>query len=323
MITAYVNSMGTMRPVSLAPGSELPFAATWIDLLSPTPSETKTIESALGLEFPTKEEMQEIEVSSRLYQDNGAFFLTATVMTKADTDIPQSVPITFILTGHRLITLRHAEPLPFRVFAAQMERPGHACATGEAALMGLLDAIVDRIADILERVQQELDGLSGEAFSRQKSRAGLNFEDMLRHIGRCQTLTSKARDSLVSIARLLSFLGRPGDTKADKALGRSVKTLARDVTSLSDHATFLASNINFLLDAILGMLNIEQNGIIKIFSVAAVVFLPPTLIASVYGMNFEHMPPEIHSSYGYPIALVLMLLSAVLPYLYFKRKGWL
>jgi magnesium transporter len=145
---------------------------------------------------------------------------------------------------------------------------------------------------------------------------------VLRRVGRTQALTTQARESLVSIARLLSFIGRPGETKLPKSFERGFKTIARDVMALSDHASFLASNINFMLDATLGMINSEQNGIIKIFSVAAVVFLPPTLIASVYGMNFDIIP-ELKWSLGYPFAIFLMIVSAVLPYYYFKRRGWL
>ncbi len=323
MITAYVNNLGVLRPVVLAATDPLPYAAVWIDLLRATTEETKAIEHALGLDLPTIEEMREIEVSSRLYQENGAFFLTATLLTHADTTDPQSTPVTFVLSGHRLITLRHAEPQSFRIFASQTERPSHGCNNGEAAFMGLLDAIIDRLADILERVQLEMDALSREVFAPNTKGAGRHdFHEILKRIGRGQTLTSKTRESLVSLARILSFLGRPGDTKPDKQWGRNIKTLASDVTSLSDHASFLANNINFLLDATLGMLNIEQNGIIKIFSIAAVVFLPPTLIASIYGMNFEFMP-ELHWPYAYPIAVLAMVISAILPLAYFKRRGWL
>lgn len=321
MITAYVNINGALRPHPIAPGEELPVSAVWIDLLSPTPAESHLVEHALGLEFPTKEEMREIEISSRLYQEDGAFFLTATLITKADSESPESVPATFVLAGHRLITLRHAESQPFRAFAAQVARNASAYNNGEAALTGLLDAIVDRIADILERIQTEVDGLSHRIFSRNDSKTAVDFEDVLKCIGRYQALTAKARESLVSLGRLLSYLGRPSKDKAGD-LERNVRTIARDVMSLSDHATYLSNNISFLLETTLGLISIEQSSIIKIFSVAAVVFLPPTLIASIYGMNFEIMP-ELAFTYGYPISLGVMVLSAILPYLFFKYRGWL
>lgn len=181
---------------------------------------------------------------------------------------------------------------------------------------------MDRLADILERVQRDMDKLSLEVFSAGNGRRDMDFEDVLRKIGRAQGLTSRARESLVSIGRLVSFLSRPGEGTLDEPSGRSLMTLSSDVVSLSDHASFLAGSINFQLDATLGLINIEQNAIIKIVSVAAVVFLPPTLIASIYGMNFDFMP-ELKWPMGYPFAGLLMILSAVGPYWYFKRRGWL
>jgi magnesium transporter len=197
--------------------------------------------------------------------------------------------------------------------------------SGAATLIGLLETIIDRLADFIERIQAEVEGLShsifeirGGAASRQR-----RFDVMLRAIGREGEITSKARESAYSFGRLLTFFAHAAnERKETKPLQSRIRTAARDVTSLTDHATFLSGKIIFLLDATLGMISIQQNDIIKIFSVAAVVFLPPTLIASIYGMNFHHMP-ELDWRYSYPLALGLMVVAAVLPYLYFKRKGWL
>lgn len=322
MITAYVRSNGILTPLPVELHGVIPEEVVWVDLLEPTPQEERFVDEALGLDVPSEEEMQEIEVSSRLYQERNAIYMTATVMIGADTDKPGRTPVTFVLVGHRLLTLRYAEPLPFRVFASKARRHAVPSSAGEEVLAGLLDAIVDRVADILERVQSELDTLSSEIFGRQEPAPRQDFDELLRRVGRTYALTTQARESLVSIARLLSFIGRPGETKLRKPFERGFKTIARDVMALSDHASFLASNINFVLDATLGMINSEQNGIIKIFSVAAVVFLPPTLIASIYGMNFRSMP-ELDWPFGYPVAICLMVLSAILPYWYFKRRGWL
>ncbi|HUD51355.1 magnesium transporter CorA family protein [Parvibaculum sp.] len=322
MITAYVRSNGTLSPLAVEPHGPIPEAVVWLDLLEPTPEEERFVDEVLGLDVPSEEEMQEIEVSSRLYQERNALYMTATVMVGADTAKPGRSPVTFVLVGHRLLTLRYAEPLPFRVFAAKARRHTVPSSTGEDVLAGLLDAIVDRVADILERVQGEIDTLSSDIFVRDENAPKLDFDAVLRRVGQVQALTTQARESLVSIARLLSFIGRPGETKLPKAFERSFKTISRDVMALSDHASFLTSNINFMLDATLGMINNEQNGIIKIFSVAAVVFLPPTLIASVYGMNFDIIP-ELKWTYGYVWAIGLMIVSAILPYWYFKRRGWL
>ena len=193
------------------------------------------------------------------------------------------------------------------------------------ALLRRLDALIDRVADVLERIGLEVDGISHEVFEHPATpRQTGDFQSILRALGRRGDLTSKVRESLVGIGRLLMFFGQASEANAKTAkdLRARLRTMSRDVRSLTEHASFLSAKINFLLDATLGMINIEQNAIIKIFSVVAVVFLPPTLIASIYGMNFDFMP-ELDWAIGYPLALALMLGSAIAPYIYFKRRGWL
>jgi len=322
MLKAYSHQNGTLSSVAIGPDQALPTDAIWIDALDPTAEDEKKIEDMLGLDVPNREEMREIEISSRLYQESGALIMTATLIVGSETPNPVSDPVTFVLAGHRLVTLRYADTLPFHAYASKVEREGVACSTGEAVLTDLLDAIVDRLADILERVQQEMDQLSREVFSAGNGVPDVNFKAVLRKIGHAQGLISRARESLVGIGRVITFLSRPDEGTVDESSGRSLETLSRDVTSLSDHTSYLASSISFQLDATLGLINIQQNAIIKIVSVAAVVFLPPTLIASIYGMNFDFMP-ELHWPVGYPLAVLLMILSAILPYWYFKRHGWL
>ena len=318
MITAYIRNNGTLAPVAIQNGEPLPDKAVWIDLLAPTKDEETSMEAALAVELPTREEMREIEVSSRLYQENGALFMTATVLTQVEAGDPQTEPMTFILIGQRLVTIRYANPLPFRAFAAQCQRQADPAGSGEAMLIGLLDAIIDRLADVLERVQHDMNQVSRTIFAGKKT----NYEEALRKIGLAEGLNSRCRESLVSIGRVLSYLSRPSEVKPNKALARSLKTLSRDVIALSDHSTFLANNITFMLDATLGLSNIEQTGVIKIFSVMSVLFLPPTLIASIYGMNFKFMP-ELSLPLGYPLSIVLMIVAGLIPYLYFKHRGWL
>jgi magnesium transporter len=195
--------------------------------------------------------------------------------------------------------------------------------SGDTVLMDLLDAVIDRSADILERVGAEVDQISHSIFEPEEGAGPPSYNDILRALGRKGDLTSKVRESLVSIGRQLSFLVNEADgMKWAKDVRAQLQSMQRDVLSLSDHATYLTNKITFLLDAMLGVVNIQQNNIIKIFSVAAVVFMPPTLVASIYGMNFRHMP-ELDLRFGYPIAIALMLLAAVLPYLYFKWRKWL
>jgi len=323
MLTIYETRLGALEPHKNP--RRITEQAVWIDLLNPKREEELKVERALKIEVPTREEQREIEASSRLYQENGAQFMTATVLYQTDTAEPVTTPITFILAGNRLITLRYAEPRAFSIFSARCRKPDPSLTNGTAVLIGLIETIVDRMADFIERIQSEVDTLSHSIFEMRGGTATRQrrFDVVLKSIGREGELTSRARESTHSLGRLLTFLTHAAnERKEDKLLKARIRTAARDVASLADHVAFLAGKIIFLLDATLGMINIQQNDIIKIFSIAAVVLLPPTLVASVYGMNFEVMP-ELKWIIGYPFALALMVLSAALPYLYFKRKGWL
>jgi len=323
MLTTYENRSGVIEPHENPP--RITEETVWIDLLNPKEAEVTKVERALKLDVPTREEQREIEASSRLYQENGAHFMTATVLYQADMPEPVATPITFILAGNRLITLRYAEPRAFAIFAARCARPETNLTSGMTVLIGLIEAIVDRMADAIERIQGNVDALSHSIFEMKGGAATRQqrFDVSLKSIGREGEITSRASDSAHSLGRLLTFLAHAAnERKEDKLVKARIRTAARDVASLADHVSFLSNKIVFLLDATLGMINIEQNNIIKIFSIAAVVFLPPTLVASAYGMNFEFMP-ELKWGFGYPLAILLMVVSAVVPYVFFKWKGWL
>jgi magnesium transporter len=290
--------------------------------VTPTSLEDKQVERALGIAVPTREEMQEIEVTSRLYVENGARYMTATLMCQSDTDTPKTTAVTFILSGHRLITVRYDEPRPFMIVGSKLARVCPAGITGESVLMELLDAVVDRAADILERIGLEVDRVSHDIFEPETDQTR-SHQEILKAIGRKGDLTSKVRESLVSIGRVLLYLANEADSmRWAKDIRSQLRGMQRDVQSLSDHASYLSSKITFVLDALLGVVSIEQNNIIKIFSIAAVVLMPPTLVASIYGMNFKNMP-ELEWQHGYPLAIVLMLIAAALPYVFFKWKNWL
>lgn len=292
----------------------------WIDLLQPTREEEQQVETLLGLDIPTPEEMAEIETSSRLYRDGDASFMTARLILNAGADRPDSTDTTLVLTPRALVSVRHAEPAPFGSFVAQITRRRGGGTDPESVFVGLLDAIVDRIADILEDTGARLDDLSHEIFA--PGQGSREFRGSLRTLGRCGDVISKSRESLTTLVRLASFAaGVPQIARHDEAL-QGVRLLEQDLHALIDHASFLSGKTTFLLDATLGMISIEQNAIIKIFSVAAVILLPPTLIASIYGMNFVHMP-EIHWVFGYPLALVAMVASMVAAWAFFKRRGWM
>lgn len=304
----------------------LPGQFVWADLFHPTREEEVLVERKILTDVPTREEMQEIEISSRLYREGDALFMTAALLFNTDKDVPDIMPITFILAKHSLVTIRYSDPKSFQVFSNRVQRSSE-FPIGELALLGLLETFVDRLADILEQVATEIDAVSRDIFQNQKGGQPdkkQDYKSLLLKIGQRADLNSKSRESLVSLGRLVSFLSfnlDPTKTVEHDLKGR-IKTLNQDITALTDHASFLSNKINFLLDASLGLISIEQNAIIKIFSVAAVVFLPPTLVASAYGMNFKHMP-ELDWVYGYPFAIGLMIFSAVVPYVFFKARGWL
>jgi magnesium transporter len=323
MLTAYVPNGSSLERRPVNPGQTPPDAAVWIDLVSPAPTEDKQVEQLLGVAVPTREEMQEIEVSSRLYVENGARYMTATLMCKSDTMSPKTTPVTFILAGHRLVTVRYDDPKPFTLIEHKLARSCPANVTGESVFVDLLDAVIDRSADILERIGAEVDQISLAIFEPDETLPP-QYDDILKQLGRKGDLTSKVRESLVSIGRLLLFLANEAETmRWAKDLRAQLKSMQRDVVSLSDHATYLTNKVTFLLDALLGSVSIKQNDIIKIFSIAAVVFMPPTLVASIYGMNFHRGMVELEWAYGYPFALTLMVLAAVVPYLIFKWRKWI
>ena len=325
MLFAHVLRGSSLVRIEVREGEPCPPDAIWIDLVAPTIGEDKIVEGAIGVMVPTREEMAEIEVSSRLYIENGARYMTATVMYDTDTDKPGTTAITFIIAGNKLVTVRYDEPKPFTYLAGKLSKACSVNTTGPSVMVELLDAIIDRIADILERLAAEVDKVSSRIFERNAARDDPNqrYQAILRTIGRKGDLLSKTRESLVSLNRLVLFFTNEAETVGlPKDQRVHLKSVARDISSLTDHASFLANKITFLLDATLGMVSLEQNNVIKLFSVMAVTLMPPTLIASIYGMNFDHMP-ELKLVLGYPLALIAMVLAAIGPYLFFKWKRWL
>ncbi len=325
MLSVYVPSEFSLKKVASADPAALPENAVWIDLVKPTAEEDHAVERLAGIAVPTREDMQEIEISSRLYIENGARYMTATLMCQSDTDMPRTTAVTFILAGHRLVTVRYDAPKPFALVENKLARSCVPGISGEMVMVELLDAVIDRCADILERAGADVDQVSHDIFEPESERHGhaKQYSQILIAIGRQGNLTSKVRESLVSIGRVVTFLSAVMEgMKWSKDMREQLKTMQRDVSSLTDHASYLSNKITFVLDAMLGVVNLEQNNIIKLFSVMAVVLMPPTLIASIYGMNFKIMP-ELEWAHGYPYALVLMVAAAVVPYWIFKWKKWL
>jgi len=306
--------------------------AVWIDLCEPTEQEEIILDMAFSIELPTRREMQDIEVSRRLYKEDNALFMTTTILTKVDTSEPESTAVTFILVDNRLITLRYADPAVFKIFRHERESDLARYDSGHRVMDGLVDALIEHIADALENVGAALDSISRDIFRRRGAAKGSarqptandekppDLEEVLRRLGRCSDLLSRLRESLAGLRRMLSFFTAT-QTNLPPEASEHLRTVTGDLQPLGDHASFLSQKVNFLLDATLGLINVEQNAIIKIFTVAAVLFLPPTVVGTIYGMNFDLMP-ELKWAFGYPLAIVLMIMSAIGPYWYFKRRRW-
>ena len=303
----------------------IPPSATWIDLEEPTHEEEKLVEKLIGHNVPTQQELAEIEPSSRLFERDGALYMTLSALFGVNEGRPATTPIGFVLADNRLVTVRYANPRPLLAFGNHVRREPGLARDALTVLVRLLDAIIERLADELEASGSEIEKISNQIFSREVDERRIparRLTALLTRIGRAQSLLAKIRETAVSTGRLLSFVSASDPIKANETARGHLASLMTDVSSLVDHSGFLSDNLIFLLDAALGLISVEQNAAMKLFSWAALIFLPPTLVAGIYGMNFEHMP-ELAWLYGYPFALALILASAVLPILFFKLRGWI
>ena len=330
MIRIYTQTdNGISRTVGVAEQEARRGEVFWIDLLTPDAEELRYAESLCAIEMPTKDEMREIEATSRLYCEDGGRFMTTTVLSRVETDDPIIAEITFILKGKVLVTIRHTDSYSFRKFSHQLLRMQ--ATNRDLVFVGLLETLVDRQADVLERFGADLDALSKKVFgTHHPRRKGKSVEpdtddlrDALEELGRVGDLITRQRDALVNLLRLTTFAGNEDSClDAQNSLYVALRPVSRDVNSLSEYASFLSNKINFMLDAVLGLINIEQNDIVKVFTIMSVVFMPPTLIASIYGMNFDHMP-FLRSPWGFGLSLCFMLLAAGVPLLIFKIKRYI
>jgi magnesium transporter len=330
MLTAYSPNTGTessecFLPTVVAGDGALPERVLWIDLVSPTMAEDKLAEAFLGIAVPTRDEMEEIEPSSLLYVEGGARYVTARLMCHSDTTEPMLTPVSFIMTDKALVTVRYDAPKSFALFQGRLKKSGTCPFHPEAVLDGLFEAIVDRAAEVLRKLGDEIEMTSRSVFVKQVATRdrGTGLSQVIRELGLHADLISNVQDSMVSLERAILFLIANTSKSKKSAYSPQLKAALRDVQAIEQHAQTLSGKIQFVLDATLGMVSLEQNRIVKIFSVLAVIFMPPTLVASIYGMNFRKGMPELDWAYGYPMALVMMLIAAVLPYLFFRWKKWL
>lgn len=320
MMYSYVIHDGRLlRQDRGAPLSE----AIWIDLISPSDAEVRLM-CGLGLEVPTLAEMEEIEISNRLYRDGDMDYMTAVLPGEGGNGNRVTMPVSFILSPQRLVTVRHHSPRPFLTYPDRGERSALGCGTSHRLFIGLIDEIVARLADILEGSGRLLDDTTLAVFETPSARGqGDRLQAALRRVGREAEALAQVRLSLLTIQRMLAFYVSTADQQPESGRLRPVvKGQIRDVQALEVHADFLGSRVSLAVDTTLGLINLEQNSTVRILSVVAALFLPPTLIASIYGMNFEFMP-ELDERWGYPLALALMAATAFGTWLVLRWKRWL
>ncbi|MFQ3306862.1 MAG: magnesium transporter [Candidatus Midichloriaceae bacterium] len=327
IVVLFKNTDNFIEKKEIKVQDSLPKNTIWIDLIEPEKEEEKYIEKILNIEAPTEEEMEKFEVISPFYMENDVDYMTVTVLDRASEDYPDSIAISFILTSKYLVTTRYDKPKSFDHLNTWISRNNKKVFSHDYVLTTLVDFIINCCADILEEAGNELDDLLKIVFEKpvDKKVSSSNFyNEAIRRVGYTGNIISKNRECLVSLNRMIIYFSQISDAKyMNKKDSRlRIKHISREINSLSEYANFLSQRNTFLLNATLGMISVEQNSTIKIFTVAAAVFMPPTVVASIYGMNFKNMP-ELYWSFGYPISLVLIIISGIIPYLYFKRKGWL
>lgn len=318
MLFAYCHDHG-----KLLPGD--PADALWIDLLRPTPAETAIV-APMVPEVPTLEDMEEIEISARLYREDGFDYLTVLVpgLSREDAITPIIGPVAFILGKGRVVTVRYHAPRPFETYAPRADKVALGCEGPERVFLGLCEEIIGRIADLLEGAGRELDKITRAIFSPEgKAPEAMVLQKALETSGRQSDMVGNCRLSLLTLERALGFFRIGLEEKgAGEPLKATIIGLSKDIQSLEVHGDYLSSRVAQATDATLGMINLAQNTTVRIVSVVAVLFMPPTLIASIYGMNF-HLMPELNFTYGYPMAIVMMFASALVTWLVFKWKKWL
>jgi magnesium transporter len=318
MLTAYTRSSES-SPNGLAKKlvnlrAELPQDAVWIDLNDPTDQERNWVRELYAQELQFIEELGEIEASARYYRDETGVHINLYFLA-LENGLARNVNVAFTINNNRLFTLRTDELPEIRTFFSHACRNMNDYPTPASMLLGLVSTRVGMMADTYEKLQKELDGVSGSIFRTNS----IGMTNALEALARVEDVNGKARLGLMENKRAYSNLSRNADVAVNM---EALNEVLRDVESLMNFSDFLADRTKFLMDAAMGMINIAHNKRLNVFTVLSVVLMPPTLIASIYGMNFRHMP-ELDWLWGYPMALLMMVIVALGPILFLRRRGWL
>ena len=323
MLTIYREKDASIRNAGAA---VLPPEVVWIDLLNPSDEEKTFVESRARVHIPSLEALSEIESSSRLAVDQDTIYLSLPAVAQGQTPDAQLSPVGFVLTQRVLVTVRFAAFPAFDVVAERVST-NETVQSPVAVFMALLEIMVDRGADALERLGAELDKVSRSVFrgdpSRPKhvARSNTALRRALTSVGSTGDRLTLARDALLGIGRIAPFVLSLRKSWIVPEFEARLDAMIKDVASLNDYEGHLSNKVQFLLDAILGLISIQQNDIFKVLTIASVVGIPPTLVAGIYGMNFKYMP-ELNWIAGYPFGLAMIVLSAIIPVLWFKWRGW-
>ena len=307
-------------------GADLPPEIIWIDLLSPSDEEKAFVERRLSIRVPSEESLGEIEASSRLIFEHDTLYLSSPSVRLDEDQEAQLTSIGFIIGPRVLVTVRFW-PLPtFDKVARQMETDGD-LQNGMCVFTSLVEAMVDRGADVLEHLGTSADTLSRSVFKgslgrrKRPIRSSRRMREALANVGDLADRLAKARDVLLNVGRIAAFASEVGSDWITPASKRRLDAVSKDVASLSDYESRLSDKIQLLLDAILGFVNIQQNDLFKILTIVSVAGVPPTILVGIWGMNFKNVP-EFNWTYGYPLAWLAVIASGLLPLLWFKRRGW-
>jgi len=326
MLTVFPASP-VLQTGGATPSSQVHAGALWIDMFDPDAATRQQVESITALHVPTRDELSEIESSSRLSRIGDALYLSVPGLVRGEGGEARTSPVGFVLAPDRLLTVRFS-PLPaFETYAARCRMGTNTDRSSISLMLGLCETLIDRIADVLEREGEELDTISRRIFRPAEGRrirprrTETELRALLRSVGRVGDLVSKIRDTLLGIGRIIPYvLANAAWITPDQKT--RFKILRADIASLTDYDGHLTGKVQFLLEATLGFIGIEQNNIIRVLTVVSVVGVPPTFFASMWGMNYKSMP-ELDWALGYPFALMVIVMSAVLPLVWFRVRGWL
>ncbi|MES0879988.1 magnesium transporter CorA family protein [Roseibium sp. SCP14] len=321
MIIAYCPSVKGLERIELSPGDALPSTSIWIDLLSPTQEEQKTAEKLMGAEIPTRDEIASIETSERLYLEPGAVIMTAQLPMATPVIDPALSSVTFALNAKRLVTVRYGEPKSLTVFSKKVQSDPTIPHVGPAILLAMMDIIVDKCADEMENASRQYDELALQVFGDGlNTRKTASYQVAIKRLGQIGLQVAKMHDVCASLSRMLLYMNSHAKRlNLSDQQSLDCRTFGRDIRSIKEHGDGLDNKLNFLLDATVGLVTLEQNQIAKLFTVLGLIFLPPTLIASIYGMNFVNMP-ELHWEQGFMFSLGLMLVSVIATFVFFRWK---